>query len=1782
MSFLFGGGGSKVKPKYTGIQLQTASQTAALTIAWGANRFAPNLIWYDDFKSHKQKQKAGKGGPTITDYTYSASCIFALCEGGNPATGIQGIGKVWKDKDTSATLSSLGMTLFPGTIPQAPWGYLTSKHPTKAFNYANVAYLAVANYDLGNSATLPNHSFEVKSQRVGTGYTGGDDADCALIISDFLFNENYGVEMPAAAVDTAQLMSTVNAGTTGDGSYQTYCRAMGFGLSPVLTDQKEAGSVLDQWCRITNTAIVWTGYCLRFVPYCYENVVGNSVTFVPNTTPVYNLTDDDYLSKTNPVQVSRKDPSDCHNQLKLIYLNRANDYNEAPEPWEDQGLIEQFGKRPASDFTAKEITVQAMAVKAVTLMGKRGAYLRNTYTFQLGPAHILIEPMDVVTVVDPQLGTVKVQITRLEEQDEGGFNCTAEEISAGVSTPSSYTPQSGGANPVNTGAAPGSVNTPIIFEPPADLSKGSAQIWAAVSGGNNSTAGQYWGGCAVYVSADNGASYQAVGRIDSPARQGKLSATLAAYAGANPDVTNTAKADLRMSEGELVSVTPTEAANATTLCYVGGEFISFETATLTATNQYDLTGLYRGLYNSTPGSHAVAAPFARLDENIFEYDLPADYVGIPLKFKFPSFNIWGGALQDLSACVEYSYTPNGNGFKIAPPTSTGLAFTRRTQSDGTSIITGTITLGPSTGPYLDHYDVQVAVSPYTDWIDVPAIGAAGTKTSFEPAIASTNYKARARAVSSAVDGIPSAWVESSVVGSGGLESAAPNAPTSLIATGGTLSNALSVTPPAAGAPVAGYRWYAIHGASGSFGSAVLIGQTQIPSFTHTGLGVVDTWRYWAVAYNSVGNSTEVGPQNATTGSGGGGGAIDVEHDEVPIVTGASIFNFKGDGVVVTDAGGGQADIEIAGVNTGLRPGVRGMESVVVNASSGNVPLPAGAVAGDFAVIGAAGGWNPNTPSGWTQFGYLSGTNTSGGGYYKNLSPTDIVNGYVQVTFGDSFRATIAIIVFEGPTNGIGDFDSGRSAGSTGTRSLSIDTDPIDVAVAFGYARDNGNISFSPITTADGSNNAADGSCNIGYYETPGGTVSETITYAADGSGNYGLIVAVKGAPGFVEEAPLDGQEYVRQNGTWVVASSGGAIDIEEEGTPVATSINTINFTGSGVSVTDAGGGVVDVDISGGGGGSGTAGTGTVRINDFGAEMSTVVSTSAYAGKGNTYTAMSDIYISGATIVLNALVNTATYRAYLVSLASTYNVDTILATSPVFTATGTGGRPLVFEFDTPVLILKDQRFGIIIARTDGSTTYALPVLNPNGQGQTSADVWNDGFNSFSVAITNGAVAAVSGGGIGAGYNIGLQYEIPGSVLNNVPKNLMRKIPLAANFPTRVTSGSTPVLTDDPVEGLLYNSGSAAITYSVHTGLSGDFEVVARLNPNVSAGQTNSGTGICLYDSVNNKTISWVLYKTAAATFFFGAARWTGTGFVGSVGSNSAGTSGYKQFWLRIRVVSGVAYFDYSSDGLQWINHTNYTISGHMSAPNGAGLFTFSDGTAQYFRTEWYQDPTVNPVEAGIGGTSASNWSYLLPPVDIPILSDFVQQNLGAWTVANSAKGRGIVCKSSSTTQSEYLFLREGAAYPAGSFSRYMTFSGQYHGTTSTGTSMWLSASIILRNSSNGRMVAFAIQPERGASDGYVGFERYSDYVTSGGGTRYALPMAWFPKWMRLDVTTTDVKLFTSVDGETWIEMVTESFATYLTAAGGSVDQIGLGSRHDGSSTAPVSMSFYNYGPNDPAA
>jgi hypothetical protein len=147
--------------------------------------------------------------------------------------------------------------------------------------------------------------------------------------------------------------------------------------------------------------------------------------------------------------------------------------------------------------------------------------------------------------------------------------------------------------------------------------------------------------------------------VNSLAVQGVLTTDLPPHS--SPDSTNTLSVDLTESQGQLASVSSTDASNLVTLCYVGGELLAYQIATLTAASKYMLSTLYRGAYGSTITDHSPGTLFARLDGSIGRFSYPITLIGQTIYLKFASMNIVGGGLQSLNALPVYTYAVKGTG-----------------------------------------------------------------------------------------------------------------------------------------------------------------------------------------------------------------------------------------------------------------------------------------------------------------------------------------------------------------------------------------------------------------------------------------------------------------------------------------------------------------------------------------------------------------------------------------------------------------------------------------------------------------------------------------------------------------------------------------------------------------------------------------------------------------------------------------------------------------------------------------------------------------------------------------------------------------------------------------------------------------------------------------------------------------------------------------------------------------------------------------------------------------
>lgn len=497
----------------------------------------------------------------------------------------------------------------------------------------------------------------------------------------------------ADAGKTVSISYIVQAGLD---TYRNYCWAAGLFLSPGYFDQQQAASVVDEIAKVTNSEWVWSAGALKLVPRGDQALTANGHTYTPPASAAADLNDDHFQALgDDPVSVPRKRSSDRDNVVQMEFRNRANAYNTEAVEATDQAMVDQFGRRTSGSIRADGITTDVVARLSAQLMLQRQA-VRNGAAFTLDSRFAYLDPMDIVTVTDSALGFAQksFRITDLVEREDGKWDVNTEDYLVGVGHAPSFAVAVGTGFAADYGADPGSINAPVIFEPPVQIANNSGlELWLAFAGSNPG-----FGGGDVWVSSD-GVNYRFVGRRDGRSRMGATTAAFPAVA--DPDTSNTLKVDLSSSLGQIIGGTSIDADQGHTLCLVDSELVAFQDAILTGAYTYDLkTRIRRGMYGTTAAAHAPSAPFARLDEATFVYPYDKSQIGQTLHIKVRAFNVYGGGLQDLSQCVDYTHVIAG------PPTPLAVQNFAVSQAGLAVVLSWTDLSDPSVKGYDILYGAQ--------------------------------------------------------------------------------------------------------------------------------------------------------------------------------------------------------------------------------------------------------------------------------------------------------------------------------------------------------------------------------------------------------------------------------------------------------------------------------------------------------------------------------------------------------------------------------------------------------------------------------------------------------------------------------------------------------------------------------------------------------------------------------------------------------------------------------------------------------------------------------------------------------------------------------------------------------------------------------------------------------------------------------------------------------------------------------------------------------------------
>lgn len=485
------------------------------------------------------------------------------------------------------------------------------------------------------------------------------------------------------------------------------CLAAGLWGSLNANSQKACSDWLKDFYKCANAAPVWSGFFLKSIARSEVSAVGNGAVYTAPTAagPVATLTESDLIGDSSGplITIERKAQVDSNNILQVQYFDRGAGYNPSVAAEPLSGAIALYGPRKESPMNLPEIQTAAVARMVLAIEVRRYNLLRNTYKFTMKAKWAALEAMDLILINDSKVGIVNlpVRLTSISENDSYELACEAEPFVYGCNAPNDLPVTESAPFVPNTGAEPGQVNAPVIFEPVPRLTgqQNQAQLWGVVSA--SSTA---YGGCVVMLSTDGGLSYNPVATING---NGTTGVTVGDWPAANdPDTTNNLAVDLTESLGSLLSYQVADEDNFVYPCYVAGgltcvpyELMTYAVATLTAANKYSLMATGGGTNHLRRAVFGAPQPLAGVDHpngsrfaflnplgvGIFKLNMDPIWIGKTLHFKFLAFNTFGSNTVDQADATDYTYTPNGCPAQGQDPNSfsyyiTGGALTNPTST----------------------------------------------------------------------------------------------------------------------------------------------------------------------------------------------------------------------------------------------------------------------------------------------------------------------------------------------------------------------------------------------------------------------------------------------------------------------------------------------------------------------------------------------------------------------------------------------------------------------------------------------------------------------------------------------------------------------------------------------------------------------------------------------------------------------------------------------------------------------------------------------------------------------------------------------------------------------------------------------------------------------------------------------------------------------------------------------------------------------------------------------
>ena len=584
------GPGDQEGPRINDTKVTLGSYGATIPLLYGQNvRTSGVLIWTTDLIEQKKEEKQGKGGPTVTTYSYKLSCAVAVS-----GRSCAGINKIWANNKVIYDASGVNQVSPTFVVPAVDdvEGLTISKSSGSSFT-GTMSNMSQITFYPGSATQQPDpviESFE------GVGNVPGYRNTSYMVIKDLQL-EDFGNRMPnfefEMIADTSITVAQAVHDIVGRADIEN---SSVFGLTDLVKGY-----------AINRQSPIFRAILPLAVAYNFETIeqrgqirfvkrslgmkasipIGSMNARVPGTTG----------GDKSPIEYRNISETGMPDQVSITYIDPEMDYQ-----LNTQRVTRRKGN--AINKVQQELPLVLSADEARQIADRLlwGSWAnKRSASNKLGDEFARLNPGDIVGI--PTFNeTLPMRIIRTTRGNNG-----ITELEYTYEDPEVFNSQiSGAAGPARDASVilpPDTIWIPLDAPLLQDTDDQSGFYWAATSEETG------WRGTNIRRSTDGGTTYSSIATSAVRNPVGDIVGTLGDGPTVVFDSSNTLTVTLTSFDDTLESVSELLVLNGFNAAWVGppdggeGEIIQFQNATLISEDTYELTKLLRGRLGT---EHATA------------------------------------------------------------------------------------------------------------------------------------------------------------------------------------------------------------------------------------------------------------------------------------------------------------------------------------------------------------------------------------------------------------------------------------------------------------------------------------------------------------------------------------------------------------------------------------------------------------------------------------------------------------------------------------------------------------------------------------------------------------------------------------------------------------------------------------------------------------------------------------------------------------------------------------------------------------------------------------------------------------------------------------------------------------------------------------------------------------------------------------------------------------------------------------------------------------------------